>query len=155
MEREAVGTLHVLEKFHHDCFAREESIITDQTRPIHARLVVMTKSWRTMKSKISGRKINTDAVGTTKHISECLSVQDIQQAILQVEFLQQLKDYIIQLPLSRKEIPQDIKPYWTFKDDLVVLYGILMKGRHIRIWEELQQPHRYRKYSAPGLKSNY
>ena len=29
IEREALGILHGLEKFHHYCFAREESIITD------------------------------------------------------------------------------------------------------------------------------
>ena len=33
----------------------------------------------------------------------------------------------------------DIRPYWSYKDDLAVIDGIVMKGRHIVIPENLKQ----------------
>ena len=42
----------------------------------------------------------------------------------------QLKHYFISgCSMSRNEIPQDITPKWTFKDDWEMIEGIIMKGR--------------------------
>ena len=50
-------------------------------------------------------KIRIDAVHEATYIPECMSVQDTQQTMLQVEHLEQLKDYIICVwPLNRNEI---------------------------------------------------
>ena len=40
-------------------------------------------------------KININVVHIAVDIPECMSIQDIQQATLQDEDLQQLKDYVI------------------------------------------------------------
>ena len=42
-------------------------------------------------------------------------------------------------PTGRNEIPQDMRPYWTFRDNLEVIDGVLMKGRCIITPEELQR----------------
>ena len=47
-------------------------------------------------SEIPGITTNIDAVNKATGIHECMSVHDIQQATLQDEHLQQLKNYIIQ-----------------------------------------------------------
>ena len=58
----------------------------------------------------------------------------IQQATAQDEYLQQLKGYIITgWPEIEDQVLQDIKAYWSFKDDMAVIDGIIMKGRHIII----------------------
>ena len=68
----------------------------------------------------------------------CYVIQDIQEAVHQDDDLQHLKKYITEgWPTSRNEILQEIRPYQTFMDNLGVIDGILMKGRHIVIPEEL------------------
>ena len=48
IEREALGILHVLKKFHHYCFAREVSIITDY-KPLVA---VLKKDVATLSQRL-------------------------------------------------------------------------------------------------------
>ena len=46
--------------------------------------------------------------------------------------------YIIKgWPEHNDQIQQDIRPYWTFKDDMTVINGVIMKGRHIVVSEVL------------------
>ena len=40
---------------------------------------------------------------------------------------------------SRDQLHQDIRPYWSFRDDMAVIDSVIMKGRHIIIPEVLQQ----------------
>ena len=54
----------------------------------------------------------------------------------QDEYMQQLEDVIILgWLISRNEVLQELRHYWIFKDDLVVIGGIIMKDRHIIIPE--------------------
>ena len=71
---------------------------------------------------------------------ECISVQQIQQATAQDKHLQQLKGFIIAgLPESKEEVHQGIRVYLSFRDDMAVIDGIIMKGRHVVIPEALEQ----------------
>ena len=59
---------------------------------------------------------------------------------VQDEHLQQLKGVIIAgWQESREQVHQDIRSYWSFRDNMVVIDGIIMKGRHIVIPEALKQ----------------
>ena len=40
---------------------------------------------------------------------------------------------------SRKEVIQEMRPYMTFRDDLVVIDSMIFKGRHIILPGELQK----------------
>ena len=40
---------------------------------------------------------------------------------------------------SKNQLPQDIRTYWTFRDDMAVIDGAVIKGRCIVIPEALQQ----------------
>ena len=49
-------------------------------------------------------------------------------------------EYIIQGWLACKnQLPQDIRTYWMIRDDMAVIDGEVIKGRHIVIPEVLQQ----------------
>ena len=52
--------------------------------------------------------------------------------------LQDLKMYVIEgWPLSTADIKQDIWHYWTFRDELVMIYGVSMKVKWIITPEQL------------------
>ena len=73
-------------------------------------------------------------------VAECMSIQQIQQATKQDEHLQRLQCFIITgWPDDREQLHPDIKPYWSIKDDMSVIDGVIMKGRCIIIPKVLQQ----------------
>ena len=60
--------------------------------------------------------------------------------MVQDDHLQHLKNIIITGSLSTKdELHIDIRPYWSYRDDLAVLDGVVMKGRCIIVQAELKQ----------------
>ena len=59
-----------------------------------------------------------------------MSISQIQQASAQGNHLQCLKSFIIEGWLSMKDkLHSDVRPYWSYRDDLVVIDGVVMKGR--------------------------
>ena len=42
-------------------------------------------------------------------------------------------------PDTKDQLHQDIRPYWSFKDDLAVIDSVVMKGRCIIVPESLKQ----------------
>ena len=49
-------------------------------------------------------------------------------------------EYVIQgWPYNQNQLPQDIRTYWTFRDDMTVIDELVIKGRCIVIPEALQQ----------------
>ena len=77
---------------------------------------------------------------TMADVPECMSIQYIQQATIQDEHLQWLKSFIITgWPDTKDWQHQDIRPYWLFRGDLVIIDGVIMKGRCILIPEALKQ----------------
>ena len=80
-----------------------------------------------------------DAIQTSLNVPECMSVQQIQQATAQDKHLQQLKGYITAgWPESQDHLYQDIRAYWSFRDDIAVINSFIMKGRHVVIPEVLK-----------------
>ena len=76
--------------------------------------------------------IRIDAIQSMTDILECMSMSQIQQASAQDEHLQCLKSFIITGWSSTKdELHTDLKPYWSYRDELAVIDGIVLKGRHI------------------------
>ena len=89
---------------------------------------------------IHGMDIKVDAVQIMTSVPEC--IWQVHQATLQDKHLQQLKSLIITGWLDTKDqLHQDIRPYWSFKDDLAVIDGVIMKGRCIIIMEVLNSRH--------------
>ena len=69
-----------------------------------------------------------------------MTVHELQQAMSQDQHLQHLKDYVIEgWPESRDQIPQDIRTYWTLRDDMAIIDGIIIKVRCIVGLEVLQK----------------
>ena len=42
-------------------------------------------------------------------------------------------------PILKDELHADLKPYWSYRDELAVIDGIILKGRHIVIPNSLRQ----------------
>ena len=84
--------------------------------------------------------IRIDTIQCVTDIPECISISQIQQASAQDEHLQCLKNVIITGWLSAKDgLHSDLRPYWSYRDDLVVIGGVVINGRHIVIPVVLKQ----------------
>ena len=89
---------------------------------------------------IQGMDIKVDAIQSMTNVLECMSISQIQQAMVQDGHLQWLKNNkILDWPATKDQLNLDIRPYWSYKDDLAVIGGIVMKSRHIIILEVLKQ----------------
>ena len=81
-----------------------------------------------------------DAIQSATDMPECISVAEIEQASAQDDHLQQLTNLIIAgWPDTKDELHADLRPYWSYRDELVVIDGIILKGRHIVIPSSLKQ----------------
>ena len=75
-----------------------------------------------------------DAIQSATDVLQCISVAEIQQASAQDDQLQTLKNLIIAgWPDTKDELHVDLKPYWSYRDELVVIDGVILKVRHIII----------------------
>ena len=84
--------------------------------------------------------IRVDAIQSTTDILECMSILQIQQTMVQDEHPQHLKNIIITgWPNTKDQLHIDIRPYWSYKDDLAVIDSVVKKGRCIIIPQDLQQ----------------
>ena len=89
---------------------------------------------------IKDMDIRTDLIQSMTDIPECMSISQIHQASAQDDHIQHLKSFIIVGWLStRDELHSNLRPYWSYRDDLVVIDGVVMKGRHILIPTSLKQ----------------
>ena len=89
---------------------------------------------------ICGMDIRVDAIQASTNVPECMSIQQIQHATAQDEHLQQLKGFIIAgWPESKEQVHKDIRAYCSPRDDMPVIDGIIIKGKHVVITETLKQ----------------
>ena len=89
---------------------------------------------------IKGMDIQVDAIQAVMEMPECISVVEIQQASSIDNHLQQLKGIIITGWLDiRDELHADLQPYWSYRDELAVIDGIILKGKHIIIPNSLKE----------------
>ena len=42
-------------------------------------------------------------------------------------------------PDTIKEVPQDLRPYWSYRDEIGISYGVIFKGRQVTIPDGLGQ----------------
>ena len=84
--------------------------------------------------------IRIDTIQNVTDIPECISIKKIQQASTQDEHLQHPNSSIIAgWPSTRDELHSDLRLDWSYRDDLVVIDGVAMKGRCIIIPAVLKQ----------------
>ena len=89
---------------------------------------------------IKGMDIQMDAIQTAMDMPDCVSVAEIQQASSLDNHLQQLKGIIITgWPDSRDVLHADLQPYWSDRDELAVIDGIILKGKCIIIPNSLKE----------------
>ena len=80
-----------------------------------------------------------DAIQNATDMPECMSMAEIQQASSQDDHLQQLKSFIIAgWPDTKDKLHTELRPYWLYRDELVVI-DVILKGRCIIILNSLRQ----------------
>ena len=83
--------------------------------------------------------IRVDAIQSATDMPECISMAEIQLASTQDNHLQCLKCFIIAgWPDTKDELHTLLKSYWSYRDELVVIDGIIIKGRCIVIPNSLR-----------------
>ena len=104
------------------------------TRSIHGRLAFQTKPQGKQRCRNTQYAAKAVAIQTTTNIPDCMTTQELLQAMLQAEHLQWLQEYIIRGWLeNRDQISQDMRTYLTFLDDMAVIEGVILKGRYMVI----------------------
>ena len=89
---------------------------------------------------IKGMEIQVDMIQTMTDMPECVSMAEIQQASSLDNHLQQLKGIIISgWPDSRDELHMNLQPYWSYRDDLAVIDGVILKGKCFIIPSSLKE----------------
>ena len=89
---------------------------------------------------IKGMELWVDIIQTTTDMPDCLSMTELQQASSQDNHLQILKHFIITgWPHSKDEISEELKPYCSYRDELAVINGVILKSRHMIIPNSIRQ----------------
>ena len=89
---------------------------------------------------IKGMELWVDIIQTMTDMPECLSMTELQQTSSHDNHLQKLKHFILTgLPHSKDEISEELKLYWSYRDKIAVINGIMLMGRHIIIPNSLRQ----------------
>ena len=69
-----------------------------------------------------------------------MSILQIQQTTVQDKHLQHLKNVIItDWPSTKDQLHIDLRPYWSYKDDLAIIDSVVIKGRCIIMPQDLKQ----------------
>ena len=108
---------------------------------------IFIADWLSRHNHIEGKDkpikdmdIRIDAIQNVTDIPECMSISQIQQASAQDDHLQCLKSFIITgWPSTKDKLHTDLKPYWSYRDEVAVIDGVMLKGRHIIIPISLKQ----------------
>ena len=75
-----------------------------------------------------------DAIQSATDMLECVSVAEIQQVSTQYDHLQKLKNLITAgWPDTKDVLHADLKAYWSYRDELMAIDEVILKGRHIII----------------------
>ena len=89
---------------------------------------------------IEDMDVQVDTIQSTPDMPECVSMVEMQQALAQDDHLQKLKNFIFSgWPETKDELHTDLRPCWSYRGELVVIDGIILKGRHIVIPNSLKQ----------------
>ena len=79
---------------------------------------------------IKGMDVQVDAIQAAMEMPECISMAEIQQASSIDNHLQQLKGIIIAgRPDSRDELHVELQPHWSYRDEMAVIDGVILKGQ--------------------------
>ena len=90
--------------------------------------------------EIAGTQVNVNTVETATNILECLMICKLQHKTALDNHLQQLKECIRkEWPENKDNIAENLRPYWTFLDDMAAIDRVILKGRCIVIPDTLQK----------------
>ena len=78
--------------------------------------------------------ISIHTISTSIEILVCTSIEDIRAAMSEDAELQILQEHIIRgCPQNKDQLEPSLGQYWPIKYNLVMTYGVAMKGKQIII----------------------
>ena len=115
-------------------------LIQTWPRNFHCRLAIKKNHVEGKDKPIKDMDVWVDAIQSSVDMPECISIEEIQHVSSTDVHLQQLRTFIIAgWPHTKDELHTDIRPYWPYRAKLAVIYGVILKGRHIIIPDSLKQ----------------
>ena len=79
------------------------------------------------------------AIDSCMDIQDCMMAEEIRSATMDDEDVSMLSEYILcGWPSVRAKVQKDVQPYWSFRDEIVIIDGNDMKIRRIIIPASLQ-----------------
>ena len=73
-------------------------------------------------------QVNMNTVEAATKIPECMTICELQHETALDNHLLQLKECITKGWTENKDnMPQNLRPYWTFQDDIAVIDGVIQK----------------------------
>ena len=85
-----------------------------------------------------GINITRNAIESHMDIADCITAERIMSVTIDKEHLSMLSDYVLHGWPSRVEVQKDLQPYWSFRDEIAVINGIVLKTKRIMIPASLQ-----------------
>ena len=159
IERELLAILFACEKLHRYTFARKITVHTDH-KPLQAifqepgslapprlqRILLRLSKYDTQVKYVGSKSVllaNTLSrlvqPGTAKEIpgldiNIATRLESLQEETKADPTLASLTDLIITgWPDSMQDLPDNLHPYWCFRDELTILNGLVMKGSRVVI----------------------
>ena len=74
--------------------------------------------------EITGMQISFNVIQSITNVPECMTMHELQEETSQDQHIPDLMEYVIQMWTdSKNQLPQDIRIYWMFRDDMAVIGG--------------------------------
>ena len=111
---------------------------------------IFIADWLSRHNHIEGKDkpikdmdIWVDTIQCATDILECVSVVEIQQESTQDDHLQKLKKNLIIAgwPDTKDMLHADLKAYWSYRDELAVIDGVIPTNLRHQILEQLHTNH--------------
>ena len=125
IELESLVVAWAMEKFHHFLYRNQFTLETDQ-KPLEA---ILSKSLNQATPQLQSQlKARDDSLHRIRHATQADDNLTILKHIIQHGW-----------PRTVKEVPQEIQKYWTFREELTIEDGLILKGTQIVIPEKMRE----------------
>ena len=89
--------------------------------------------------EIPGMCLTIIVIESSRDISDSMRVEEIRLVTLDDYHLGMLSKYVMHSwPSTKAEVHRELHPYWSFREEIIIIGGIAMKDRKIIVSTSLQ-----------------
>ena len=140
LERECLAVIHGIQRFHHYLFGKAFTVTSDHKplemifqKPVHAappklqRMMVKVHGYDTENINVDMMNFSSTKQGQIRHKT---ARDSTPSGLSQVIFTG--------WPNTIKEVPNNLREFWDYRDELAVENGVVFKGKQVLIPEPLR-----------------